>query len=61
VVSKENNSATAHGASEITTVLFFPKYALTGVVEMFKLSWDAVSVGAFAWWEADRRRGVEAL
>lgn len=28
---------------------------------MFKLSWDVVSVGAFAWWEADGGQGAESL
>lgn len=45
----------ALGASEITTKMFFQKKALRGLVEMFKLCWDIVSVGAFAWWEADGR------
>lgn len=61
MLSKEDNFATALGASEIATKLFFQKYALTSLVEMFKLSWDVVSVGAFAWWQADGRQGAEPL
>ena len=61
MVSKENNFATALGASEITTKLFFQKYALMGLVEKFKLSWDVFSVGAFAWQEAGGRRDAEPL
>lgn len=30
-----------------------------GFIEMFKLPWDVVSVGAFAWQEAEGRQGAE--